>query len=842
MSEQTTEITITPDPQILQVLSYLEMKPQDSLCELIDNSIDALNTNLADWAPIIAIDLPSRREAEEGTAILRVRDNGPGMTLEQVQDALRAGYSSKPRYGSLGLFGVGFNIATGKLGRTTTLITTRDSDDFAIKVEVDLINLRKAGNFKVSAKHVAKPPGLRHGTVVEVSQPWGPANQNYNFMSKLVSIGRPKLLRSLGRVYGTVLRTRRVKILLGDMEAVPFEHCVWDDKRHVEHLKWGKIHAVFRFDNKVIHSYVKCADCGAVLPAGHRRCLEVGCGSESVLTQEERISGWVGVQRYSDASHYGIDLIRNGRAIRLLEKAAFFDYEDPITGDPIHDYPIDQNEGRIVGELHLNHVPVDPAKQNFERSSPEWRRAIEFVRGTSSLQPERPGADTNRSPIFMLYQGYRKVRGAGHRSMTMGKWEPGRNEAKQLSKDEIEDLKSRFEKRELGYFDDSEWWKLVEQADAKPVAGLIKCKDCHLESPESADECIHCGNIFEGKRCLNCECGVTIKKTAVTCPECGANQIPEIQSPWKCQVCKEANGSESIQCENCDSPRGTTDPLSREALQTTSEPNEDLSIVSLSIKLANGEMSSPVTVQTHICTKSIIKHGPDGQTTELPSIRFVGNEIEIFIDARHYLTQTAGVSLEEQVAYEVASYLYGFYQSLSSHPDHSVSNLAHKVLSNRWGSQFGTLGIESELALFFSALRQKLAQPVSKESSDVFMNLSQEEQSAIATALIRSGRDIVELASMKENGEFVFFLRPKGILEIFRINPKLFFDGNVWNVTYARIDDLHLQGSAELQGQIRREYGGLLEVACVYVEKGVHDLREAAIAEAACRLLSEKIA
>ena len=841
MPSAETEITITPDPQILQVLSYLEMKPQDSICELIDNSLDAILEFEGDSGAVISIDLPTRKEVEDGTATIRVRDNGPGMTLAQVQDALRAGYSSKPRYGALGLFGVGFNIATGKLGITTTLITAKADDDFAVRVELDLINLRRSGNFKVLATNIPKPVGLMHGTLAEVSRPWPANNQNAGFMLKLVSIGRPKLLDHLGRIYATTLRSKKVKIVIGASQVIPFEHCIWDDSRYVEHAKWGKIHAVHRFHERIIYSSLRCAECGNIISEGEDRCPDQNCRSSSTVTQQERVSGWVGIQRYGDSSQYGVDLIRNGRAIRLLEKAAFFDFEDPLNGDPIHDYPIDQNEGRIVGELHLDHVPVDPAKQNYERSSPEWRRAIEYVRGTSSLQPERPGADTNRSSIFMLYQGYRKVRGPGRRSMAMGKWEPGRSEAKLLGRDEIEALKKRFDARELGYYDDAEWWKLVEQADQKPVAGLIKCKECHLESPEGSEECLHCGAIFEGKNCISSDCGEKISKSAVTCPHCGANQIPEIRSPWACEVCGLPNAADDVKCAGCENPRGTINPLSREGLQTTSELNESLSISPLIVRLASGVDSSPIGVRVYISERPLVKREPTGGARRIPSVRLIDNDIEIYVDPTHSLFQQAEVSLEEQVSFEAASYLYSYYQSLASNPEHSISNIASLILGKQWANKFGSSDIDNELSELFVSIKQKLVDSVSDEGADVYLNLSREEQTELVSEMVRCGHDLAELPRIRDSGEFVLFLGPKGLLEVFRVNPRLFFDGKVWDVTYSNFHELPAAGDGPVQAQIRREYGSLFEIAAVYHEKGVRDSREGAIARAACRLLSDKM-
>ncbi len=841
MNDSTTEsvITITPDPQILHVLSYLEMRPLDGLCELVDNGLDALGgMDASDGGGAIWLDLPTRKEVEEGIARLRVRDNGPGMTLDQVESSLKAGYSSKPRHGSLGLFGVGFNIATGKLGRVTTLTTARADDDFATRTQIDLVSLRKSGSFDLKAHKIAKPHGLQHGTVVEVTQPWGQSHQNHGYMLKLVSIGRPKILAQLGRVYSSILEKGKVRILLGDEAAKPFCHCVWDDSRFVEHAKHGKIPAVFRFEKKVIYIQLVCAGCGANILQGSTKCPEANCGSASSVTHEEFISGWVGIQRYSDTSHFGIDLIRNGRAIRLQEKSAFFEYQDPETGESILDYPVDQRDGRIVGEIHLNHVPVDPAKQNFERSSPEWRRAMEFLRGKSSLQPERPGADSNHSPIFNLFQGYRKVRGPGKRSMYMGKWMPGSNAASLLGKDEIEQLKAKFEQRIPGFFDDAEWWRLVEEADQKPITGLIKCPSCHLDSTEGLDDCPHCGHIFTGKLCLNAECSATISAAAVMCPNCGHSQIPEIQTPWSCGVCRKDNSSLETVCVVCKHPRGTPDPVSREGLSGFSHQDERLSLTALSVSLAAGIQSSPIDVKVFLTDRPIHSYHSDGTKAELPSVRFTDNELTIYIDPKHVLFEHGRVSPEQHVAYEIANYLYQYHLNLASKnpAEHSISKIAHEILRQCW-----PLKQEAELDRLFESIRRKLADAASDEGSDVYLNLSQDERTALASELIRNGRDVSELAQMKADGTFLLFLRPKGVVEVFSLFPKLFFDGNVWNVMYAELVNQYPEGSERLQGQIRNEYRSLLEIAAIYSEKKVGDPREAEIARAACRLLEAKM-
>jgi hypothetical protein len=187
------------------------------------------------------------------------------------------------------------------------------------------------------------------------------------------------------------------------------------------------------------------------------------------------VSGWLGIQRFDHETEFGVDLIRNGRAIRVWEKAAFFEYTDELK-QTTKDYPIDGVFGRIVGEICINHVPVDFLKQDFQRSSAEWQRAMQYLRGDSSLQPKKDGASQNQSPMFRLYQGYRRVRDIGRKDMYMGFWTA--DGPRRISRDVEKELYARFRNREPGYFDDTEWWKLVEQADQPPLEEFVQCPAC----------------------------------------------------------------------------------------------------------------------------------------------------------------------------------------------------------------------------------------------------------------------------------------------------------------------------------------------------------------------------
>ncbi len=111
-------------------MGEIPYQPWQCVAELIDNAFDDFmaetNRDPSD-TPIVWVTLPKQNIAE-GDEIVCVADNGRGMGKEALEQSLQAGYSSNARYGSLGLFGMGFNIATARLGTVTEVKTTREGD------------------------------------------------------------------------------------------------------------------------------------------------------------------------------------------------------------------------------------------------------------------------------------------------------------------------------------------------------------------------------------------------------------------------------------------------------------------------------------------------------------------------------------------------------------------------------------------------------------------------------------------------------------------------------------------------------------------------------------------
>lgn len=776
----------TPDPKVLIALTHTPMLPLDALCELIDNAIDGFSVariqGIPTEKPIITIDLPARKEIMSGTGILRVIDNGPGMSAKVAEKAIRAGFSGNNPYDSLGLFGMGFNISTGKIGRVTRFRTSRKEDEFCTETIIDLEHINNTKDYRLPTNKTSKPEGFTNGTIIEVSRWWPEGNANRGFVTKLIQYGVPKIREEIGRRYATLLRTRDIQIIINSEKSTPFEHCIWGNNRFVER-RIGQIPAVFSFD-QVIGNQRRCGECTALISQGEAECPS--CHSTAIRTIEEHVKGWIGIQRFDDETDFGIDLIRNGRAIRISEKSAFFEYVDDLKR-VTKDYPIDSQYGRIVGEVSLDFVPVDFLKQDFQRSSDEWQRAMRFLRGESSLQPTKPGADSNDSVVFKLYQGYRRVRNFGKADMYMGYWDSDSKTARRISRDIEKEYYSKFKQKEPGFYDDSEWWKKVEDADSQPLEVMVECSSCSSQNLKESDVCSICGHILRGKSCLNEDCGVTIPLSAQLCPICGANQIPIVQTPWICGVCRAKNRADLSSCSICGQAKGTSNPLSQEYLLSVSNKDDSMSLAGLSIQMADGSYNSPININVYI-TSSPIMSLRNCVNMPLLSFKTIG-EIDVFIDKSHRIFRTCHIRPEELISAEVAMFMYDTNRNLNNYAEHNLSNLSWNIIEKAWIDQVeeNAEKIIGESTSFLVQVKHRLPAIINSDSDALFDELSPQQQRFLADEIITSGGDIAKLGEMRKTGEYLKYVPADFLLCVYKHLPEKFFNGGIWDIDYGNV-------------------------------------------------------
>jgi hypothetical protein len=414
-------LDLTPSPRILEMLGKIPYQPWQCLAELVDNSFDELLSNPdrdRDQPAAVYITVPKPNSPDED-ADVRVFDSGRGMSREALENALRAGYTGKIGLDTLGLFGMGFNIATARLGNRTEVRTTRADMDHWLVAELDLRGMQRRGNFRVPVRREPKPDAGEHGTQIIV--------RDLN-PEMLETLRRARTMHSirdrLGRVYSYLLRSatpipgvpdvalagQGITLYLNGKPITPWLPCVWSESRTVSY-KGAEIHAVKVIDHPLTEAYA-CTRCGYWQHHHNAgRCL--ACDSESLQRRERQVCGWLGVQRYLDESEYGIDFIRNGRTI-LIDEKELFTWQDPDTGETSLEYPIEiPRDGRLVGEIHLDHVQVDYQKTDFKRETPEWREAVIYLRGEGPMREKKAkdrGYADNRSPLGTLFKPFQNNR------------------------------------------------------------------------------------------------------------------------------------------------------------------------------------------------------------------------------------------------------------------------------------------------------------------------------------------------------------------------------------------------------------------------------------------------
>ena len=441
-------VRIPPHPRILRALGEIDFDRWQCIAELIDNGFDEfLEIERAglDWHDGFRVHVALPNNA---TGIIVVSDNGRGMPLDRIKEATRAGYSGNDPLSKLGLFGMGFNVATARLGGVTTFLSTQRGDSEWVGVRIDVRNMGE--EFEVPVEHRPKNDPNEHGTRIEISE-----------LSQLaraftVPTQRTRLRAQLGAVYSHLLETHNYELVVDQTAVTPYRHCLWSSERSV--VRGGE-HIPARIEIDETLSPMKvCHSCGVWQSPDNEECQQ--CEAADLTSRQRRIHGWLGIARELD-KQFGIDFLRNGRKILRFDRR-LFEWVDPddASGAPVPEYPLEvpYNEGRIVGEIHLDHVPVSYTKDAFDFSDRGWRTAVRLLRGETSLLPKTAkarGDAPNESPLARLHRGYRRNDpGTGYLTAGDGN-----------SRMDTSDWVAAFRRGEPGYQTDDKWWNAAVEHD-----------------------------------------------------------------------------------------------------------------------------------------------------------------------------------------------------------------------------------------------------------------------------------------------------------------------------------------------------------------------------------------
>jgi len=462
MDTHVAPVDVTPKPRILRTLGDIPFQTWQCLAELIDNSVDAF--------------LASEADAEEGKEqkivvnwsndsvgatdrTIEVSDNARGMSLEQLQNAVTAGYTSNDPINNLGLFGMGFNIATARLGEVTTVRSTRAGDAAWVELTIDFSELIRAKRFLAPVRTLPKENPDESGTKIIISRLKAG-------IADTMSAKESDIRKQLESIYTPLLTTKDIVILVKGRQLSPRNHCVWSDARYVVHRQTN-VPARIIIDRDLGHPlfdternryltddeaepYYAAQSRGETLP-------------ENIVERSKRLTGWLGIQRYADPNDYGIDFIRNGRKILISDKSLFW-YESPVTGQKDIQYPLDLGTtvgGRVVGELHVDYLLPTYQKNDFDRTDASWYQTVEAICGIGPFRAQARRAlglpEASTSPLGILTTAYTRT-------------DPG-TKCLFAPNDIAKQFAAQFKSGKREYIDDSLWWKAAQEEDQKRSTG-----------------------------------------------------------------------------------------------------------------------------------------------------------------------------------------------------------------------------------------------------------------------------------------------------------------------------------------------------------------------------------
>lgn len=306
MSNMNT-LDITPTPRILRTLGEIPFQTWQCIAELIDNSVDAFLSNRS-----AAYDVPDQRisvtwssdSVAASQRTIEIADNACGMSIEQLQNAVRAGYSSNNPIGNLGLFGMGFNISTARLGEVTTILSTRSGDADWVGVKIDFQRLIDAKRFDAPIIREAKTNPEESGTRITISK------LRTGIIAELPT-KENEIRQRLESVYAPLLNTQDVTILIKGKQLRPRNHCVWSESRYV------------RYNDQNVPAKISIdRNLGDALFDLSRNCYLTPDEAEDyyvaqqqgqiwpahIVERSKRLTGWLGIQRYADPNDFASTL------------------------------------------------------------------------------------------------------------------------------------------------------------------------------------------------------------------------------------------------------------------------------------------------------------------------------------------------------------------------------------------------------------------------------------------------------------------------------------------------------------------------------------------------------
>jgi hypothetical protein len=396
----------------------------------------------------------------------------------------------------------------------------------------------------------------------------------------------------------------------------------------------------------------------------------------------------------------------------------------------------------------------------------------------------------------------------------MGYWDPKEDKPVRIDRQTERVYFGRFVNREPGFYDDSEWWKLVEQADRRPLQDLVVCPACGAQNLQERELCDVCKAVLIARPCVNPACAENLPRSATHCDACGTSQLPEVKKSWTCMVCHSPNGPSAERCGQCGEKKGTPNALSEEALFGVSNRSDGLSLSGLTVPLSDGSHSQPIDVEVYV-TRGPLQHPLKNK--RVCAVVVKGDSIRLFLDLAHPLFASYRTRPEDVVAFETALYVYDANRRLlggDGHALHSLTYLAWNVLQS-WRERLEASDerLREEASGFWRQLREQLREIVADAGDDFYGELSAAEQSALASAIVGAGHDLSKFPELRKTGKYLAYLPVGAVVRLFERIPEAFFDGRFWSTAYVTLPDLPDAFLQEERRRLRTLFGSALRDA-----------------------------
>jgi hypothetical protein len=748
------------------MLGEINLAQWRCLAELVDNAVDgflnAARVGHAAADPEVSVNLPT---ADAGNARVSISDNGPGMAPDVLERAVRAGWSGNNPIDSLGMFGMGFNIATARLGALTTVWTSVAGEDVEHGLQIDFDLLRRQRHFRTP--HLARPKAdtSAHGTSITIER------LRLEQRVWLARAGnRSQVRRELSRAYSAMLRAAGVpisfRLTLNGTRIPGTNHCVWDEARYVDQPKFGPVHAVIRVD-KHLPDRPFCISCWQWLAATDQVCP--ACGkAEDVIQRKRHVHGWVGLQRHLSEPNYGVDFVRNGRKIEIGNRDLFY-WRDPNSDAEELEYPIDdpRNRGRFVGEIHLDHCRVTYMKDRFDRTDPAWAEVVGILRGEGPLQPQKAaglGYANNDSPLFRLFQVFR--RSSPPNARVAGGWA---NVLVVRDNDRAEEMAKKFHEGVAEYQTDEKWWELVKAEDDK------------LLTPGAGGGGGGGGGGLPGfGGGGGAPGGGGVGTGGGAAPGLGGGGAPTPPPP-----------------------RTPLHELTRQYLH-------DASRVTWDVKAYEVQPTDPDL---------------EGEARPWRARSLAQGDTEFFLNPKHPVFRSATMTPLDAVLAELAHRTADF---IKNQPGAATFAAILGDLRDKYAGpmKLDPITLSNNADLLFRAIALTLPRNIAPEDGTrLFADLPSAEQEAIHHRMATRG--VSNPGRVVSDGRFLEHASPRAIIEFVKRHPELFFDGRCWDAVYSDLDYHYPAATAEARARVIAHHEALLLDALWLAEQEPADLASA---------------